>query len=566
MQTQPKLHAHLHGVRARVERIKGNPAVSLAIVAAFLMVGVFVVYPLARVVIASLQTPAGLGLDTYVKVFSSWYMRRALYNTLLVGVLTSVIGVAIGFIFAFTMAKTDIPGKKILNLLAILPVVSPPFVGAVAILLLFGSNGLITTQLLGLYDFQIYGLKGLLFAQVMTFFPIAYLTLRGVLESIGSSLEDAAFDLGASRREVFTKVTLPLAAPGMASALLVLFIESLADFGNPLVLAGSQFPTLAVQAYLQITGMFDLAGGAALAVALLFPSLIAFVLQKYWLGKKRYVTVTGKPARNRSMAVSPAMKWTLFAFCIAVSGLVLLFYGVIAVGAFSRLWGVDHSFSLRNFEYVFNVGLEAVKDTLIVAVTSTPISGVLGMVLAFLIVRQRFVGRRALEFTSMLNYALPGTLVGIGYLLSFHQPPLALTGTLAILVLNFVFRYVPVGMQGGIASLQQIDPAIEEAAIDLGATTARTFGTVTLPLIAPAFFSGLIFAFIRAMTAISSAIFLVSADWQLMTVQILSQVGSGRLGVAAAFSVILIGVIVIAMFVIRWLVALTLGIRVKVNF
>ena len=553
-------------MRARIERIKGNPAVSLTIVAAFLLVGVFVVYPLVKVVLKSLESPDGLGFATYVKIFSGWYMRRALYNTLLVGVLTAVIGVAIGFIFAFTMAKTDVPGKKIINLLAILPVVSPPFVGAVAILLLFGSNGLITTQLLGLYDFRIYGLKGLLLAQVMTFFPIAYLTLRGVLESIGSSLEDAAFDLGASRWEVFSKVTLPLAAPGIASALLVLFIESLADFGNPLVLAGSQFPTLAVQAYLQITGMYDLAGGAALAVALLFPSLIAFVLQKYWLGKKRYVTVTGKPSRNRSMAVSPAMKWTLFGFCVAVSALVLLFYGVIFVGAFSRLWGVDHSFSLRNFEYVFNVGLEAVKDTLLVAVTSTPVSGVLGMVLAFLIVRQRFVGRRTLEFVSMLNYALPGTLVGIGYLLAFHEPPLALTGTLAILVLNFVFRYVPVGMQGGIASLQQIDPAIEEAAIDLGATTARTFRKVTLPLIAPAFFSGLIFAFIRAMTAISSAIFLVSADWQLMTVQILSQVGSGRLGVAAAFSVILIGVIVVAMFVIRWLVSRTLGIRVNVNF
>ena len=261
MQTQVELRPGMHGLKARVERIKGNPAVSMTIVAAFILVGIFVVYPLVRVVLASLESPEGFGLATYVKVFSGWYMRRAFTNTLLVGVLTSVIGVAIGFIFAYTMAKTDVPGKKIINLLAILPVVSPPFVGAVAILLLFGSNGLITTGLLGLYDFQIYGLKGLLFAQVMTFFPIAYLTLRGVLESTGSSLEDAAFDLGASRWEVFTKVTLPLAAPGIASALLVLFIESLADFGNPLVLAGSQFPTLAVQAYLQITGMYDLAGG-----------------------------------------------------------------------------------------------------------------------------------------------------------------------------------------------------------------------------------------------------------------------------------------------------------------
>jgi iron(III) transport system permease protein len=190
----------------------------------------------------------------------------------------------------------------------------------------------------------------------------------------------------------------------------------------------------------------------------------------------------------------------------------------------------------------------------VIAVITTPISGILGMLIAFLIVRRTFPGKAGLEFASILNYAVPGTVVGIGYILAFNARPLLLTGTLAIIVLAFVFRYVPVGIQNGVAVLRQIDPSIEEAAQNLGADGVTTFRKVTLPLIAPAFFSGLVYAFVRAMTAISAAIFLVSADWSLMTVQILNQVGSGRLGVAAAFSVLTIAIVLIAIAVITLLV------------
>ncbi|HRP48257.1 MAG TPA: ABC transporter permease subunit, partial [Trueperaceae bacterium] len=209
---------------------------------------------------------------------------------------------------------------------------------------------------------------------------------------------------------------------------------------------------------------------------------------------------------------------------------------------------------LRHFRYVFAVGWDTVKDTIVVAVVTTPISGLLGMLIAFLVVRRRFPGRAAMEFMSILNFAVPGTVAGIGYILAFNGPPLILTGTLAILVLNFVFRYVPVGIQSGIAVLRQIDPAIEEAAQNLGANALTTFRRITLPLIAPAFFSGLVFAFVRAMTAISAAIFLVSANWNLMTVQILNEVGSGRLGVAAAYSMVLLAIVLVAFGVINLIV------------
>jgi iron(III) transport system permease protein len=233
---------------------------------------------------------------------------------------------------------------------------------------------------------------------------------------------------------------------------------------------------------------------------------------------------------------------------------VVAFYAVILVGATTAVWGFDYTPTLRHFRYVFDVGWDTVKDTVVIAVTSTPVSGLLGMLIAFLVVRRAFPGRRPMEFLSILNFAVPGTVVGIGYILAFNAPPLVLTGTLAILVLNFVFRYVPVGIQNGIAVLRQIDPSIEEAAQNLGADGVTTFRRVTLPLIAPAFFSGLVFAFVRAMTAISAAIFLVSANWNLMTVQILNQVGSGRLGVAAAFSIVLLGIVLVAVGVIGALV------------
>lgn len=556
----------LSRVWRQVVRLSKEPALLATILAVFVLLALFIVYPIVMVAVRSLSSPDAPGLAIYGKMMSSSYVRRSLYNSLLMGGVSAILSCAVGFLFAYVVTRTDAPFRGFINFMAIVPIVSPPFLGAVSVLLLFGANGLITSKLLGIYNYPIYGFKGLLFAQVVTFFPVAYLTLKGVLESISPTLEDAALDLGASRWSVFRRVTLPLALPGIASALLVIFIESLADFGNPLILAGSDFPTLSVQAYLQITGMYDLPGGAALSVILLIPSITAFVVQKYWVDRRKYVTVTGKPTSTTIKSVSKTVKWVLFGLCLAVAGVIVLFYGVIVAGSFARLWGIDPSFSLKNYQYVWGVGSEAIRDTLAVAATSTPISGILGMIIAFLVVRKHFPGKRAMDFVSMLSFALPGTVVGIGYILAFNRKPILLTGTLAILVLNFVFRYFPVGIQAGVATLRQIDPSIEEAAANLGASSATTFRKITLPLIAPAFFSALVFAFVRAMTAISAAVFLVSADWNLMTVQILNQVNSGRLGAAAAFSVILIGIIVVAMALIRLVVDKLLGIKYQARF
>jgi iron(III) transport system permease protein len=543
--------------RAELRHMAQDPVLFALLAAIALSVAVFVVYPLVEVLLASFKVDGQWSLAGYRELAVRRLYRNALMNSLGVAASVGVLGVAIGYLAAFVLTRLDVPGKRLLHYVTILPIVSPPFVSAVSILFLFGFNGLVTRQMLGLTDFSIYGFRGVVLSQVFTFAPIAYLSLRGVLASLSPTLEDAALNIGATRWQTFWKVSLPLSLPGIASAFLVVFIESMADFGNPLVLAGASFPMLAPQAYLEITGSFNLSRGATLAIVLLIPSLTAFAIQRYYLARRQYITVTGKPAASTSKIVSVPVKWLLYGLVLLFALLVTAFYAVILVGAFTKVWGFNYAPTLAHFVYVFDVGLDSVKDTLVVAIISTPISGLLAMLIAFLVVRRAFPGRTALEFGSILSFAVPGTVIGIGYILAFNAPPLVLTGTLAILVLCFVFRYMPVGIQSGIAVLRQIDPAIEEAAQNLGADGLTTFRKVTLPLIAPAFFSGLVYAFVRAMTAISAAIFLVSANWNLMTVQILNQVGSGRLGVSAAFSVVVIVIVLAAIGIIsavigRW--------------
>ncbi|TVR93105.1 MAG: iron ABC transporter permease [Trueperaceae bacterium] len=556
----------MRAARRQVTILARDPVLLALVLFIMAAVGLFVVYPLIQVLVASFQVRGDWTTANYELLSTRRLYRAALSNSLQVAALVGVVGTTLGFVIAFTLTRTNVPFKRALHLLTLLPIISPPFVGAISILFLFGFNGLVTKQLLGLQDFNIYGRWGVIASQIFTFAPLAYLSLRGVLQSINPTLEDAAFNIGATKWQAFWKVTFPLALPGIFSAFLVVFIESISDFGNPLVLAGAAFPMLAPQAYLEITGSFNLGRGAMLATILLLPSLTAFAIQRYWVSKRQYVTVTGKPTSSTSKIVSPFAKWSLFSVTAAFGVLVIAFYAVIILGAFTRVWGFDYSLTLQHMRYVFSVGLGSVTDTLMIAVVSTPISGVLGMLIAFLVVRRTFPGKAALEFGSILMYAVPGTVVGIGYILAFNQRPLILTGTFAILVLAFVFRYVPVGIQNGIAVLKQIDPHIEEASQNLGADGVTTFRKVTLPLIAPAFFSGLVYAFVRAMTAISAAIFLVSANWNLMTVQILNQVGSGRLGVAAAFSILTIVIVTIAIAIIGFLVERTSKTKTTIRF
>ncbi|MBY6278333.1 ABC transporter permease, partial [Symbiobacterium thermophilum] len=411
----------------------------------------FIVNPIFQVLKQSVMTPSGISLQAYWDVISSERIVKIFGNTLLLCTTVSLIATAIGFLFAYAVAYVKIPLKGLFRTLAILPVVSPPFVVSLSAILLFGRTGLITRTLLGIENANIYGFGGLVLVMVLSEFPVTFLTLIGLLQNIDVSLEEASRNAGASRWQVFRTVTLPLLLPGLANAFLLVFIQALADFSNPMVIGGN-FMVLAVQIYQQAIGGYDLQGGSAVAVLLLFITVAVFTIQRYWLAGRSYVTVTGKPARERSQITDPWVVWPLFTVLSLITLVVIGMYALIPINAFIKLWGINWTFTLDNFKYVLGLGMKPIYDTTRLALISAPIAGFLGMIIAYLVTKKRFFGRSVIEFVSMLSLAIPGTVIGIGYILAFNKPPIVLTGTGTILVIAFIFRNMPVGIRSGIAA------------------------------------------------------------------------------------------------------------------
>jgi iron(III) transport system permease protein len=523
-----------------------DPVVAAAALALWLLLALFVVYPLTMLFVRMLTDQGAFTTAGLAKILTDRNQVRAFWNSLLLATLVGVLGTVLGFLFAFTAARGRLPRwlLAIVDASVLLPLVSPPFTTAIAIIFSFGPRGLITYELLGLKGVTVYGLTSTLFSEALTYFPIAYLTLRPILAAIDSNIEGMAFSLGASRWRVFRTVTLPLATPGLANAFLLLFAASLADFATPLILAGNQFPVLPTQAYLQITGLFDLRGGAVLSFVLLVPALVVFVLQRYWVSRRFYVTITGKGAGETPFnSIAPATRNVLLALCGAVALVVVYFYALLLYASLVMALGANHTFTFQHYRVIFTEGAKAIRDTLIIAAFAMPLGGLYGVLLGYLVTKKAFIGRRSMELVSMVNYALPGTIVGIAYLIAFNDPPIELTGTALIIIACYVFRYGPTGIRATVALLQQIDKSLEEASQGMGAGSATTFRRITLPLIMPAFFAGLGVVFIRSMTAISATIFLVSIGWTLITVKILDNMTELSLGPAAAFSVLVVVIV-----------------------
>ena len=549
------------GLAAETRRMLRDPALLGAVVVLWLLLALFVLYPLAELLVRAFSDEGRFTLEPLLGSLADSHHRAAFVNSLILAGTVGLLGTLLGFLFAMTATRAGL-GRHWLTLLdaaALLPLVSPPFTTSIAIVFSFGPKGFISHHLLGLDNVSAYGFWSTALAETLTYFPIAYLTLRPIIAAIEPNLEEMAFSLGGSRWRIFRTVTLPLAVPGFANAFLLLFAASLADFATPLILAGNSFPVLPTQAYLQITGMFDFKGGAVLSLMLLVPAAAVYLLQRYWVGRRVYVTVTGKVGqRSRSRAIAPWAAALLVLATVLVAVAILYFYALLLYASVVVAFGANNSFTWQHYHVIFTEGLPAIRDTLIIALIGMPLGGLYGVLVGYLIARRRFPGRQAMEIVSMINYALPGTIVGIAYLIAFNDPPLALTGGALIIVACYVFRYSPTGIRATVALLQQIDRSLEEASASLGAGSGQTFRRVTLPLIAPAFFAGLGVVFIRSMTAISATIFLVSLSWTLITVRILENMTELALGPAAAFSVF---VIVVVFVVVSGLSALLMRLR-----
>ncbi len=542
---------------ARARSLAGEPRLVFLVLAVAAALGLFVVWPLGTVLIQGFFDDAGPTLSHLSRVVSGWHFVRPMLNSLLLGAIVAPLATGLGLVLALAVTWTRLPGRGLLRQLASIPIVTPPFVVAISAILLLGKNGLVTRACLDLgvdlygLGFDVYGLFGLVLVETLAYFPTAFLVLTGVLASIDPALLEAASSLGASPLATFRRVTLPLIAPGLWASFLLVFIESLADFGNPLILGG-RFKVLSVQAYLQITGVDDAPGGALLALVLLLPSLGLYAVQSMLLSRRSYVTVTGKPSRRALLPRSGVR--LVGGLALLLGAVVTIFYGLVLFGSFVRLWGADHSFTLENYPRVLGMAARDLVDSIALAGIAAPLATALALLIAYLVTRRRFFGRRLLEGSVLLTFAVPGTVAGIGYALAFSSPPLLLTGTAAIIVLLFVVRSLAVGVKAAGAALEQIDPSLEEAAASLGASPLTVFRRVTAPLIGPAVFSSLAMTFVRSLTAVSAVIFVVSGQWNVVTVAILGLLETSELSLAAALSVVLVGLVLCVLWGMRLVV------------
>ena len=708
--------------------IARDPVLMISLLFCGLFLFIFVVYPLFRGTANGFvdRESGAFSLKYFTRYFDSYYgpyNQWVFTNTLEMGLLTALGGTVLGFVFAYTMVRCTIPFKNLIHLLALVPTVSPPFAIALSTILLFGRNGLISHKLLGI-EFpaganNIYGMDGLVFVQVISFFSVAYLIIRAMLERLDPSMEEAAHSLGAGKFHIFRTVTLPLLIPGVAGSFLLLFVESLADLGNPLFISGNTV-VLSAQIFLAVAGEYDYQKASALALVLLLPTLVVFLVQRYYVTRRSYVSVTGKPTGGRILVKEAWIRWPFIIITYLICLLIIVLYVAIIWGSLSEAWGVDYTLTLRWWGHTVTRGVESILDTTFLSAFATPLAALTGMVIAFLVVRKKFSGKESLDFVSNLGGAVPGTILGIGFVLAFNTPPLvvvgilyallalflvrtaisssreqwivllvgtglgiglallydtlgeigliyalggvyvaiglflwlarkqklagwmlvglggylflsiwiddivqplaiwsrqmergfwsnalfqfpdhikvffqpptplaavfytfastlavvkvrgilcvilttallgligamcfmgkplALVGTPYIIIAAFVVRSLPASVRAGVAALQQIDPSIEEASAILGADAQYTFRKVTLPLILPALLAGLIFSFTRHMTSLSAIIFLVSARWRIITASILSEWEQGGISIAAAYSTLIIFVVLIA--------------------
>ena len=545
--------ARTQGAALDRKKLMGDPILVTTIVVLITFLTLFILYPLAILLVDSFVGDGGFSFNVFKRIFQMPTFTHAITNTLKVGFLVGILSTLVGLLFAYVEVYVRM-GKftgGLFKVVSMLPVVSPPFVLSLSMIMLFGKAGIITRFLLKIYDNSVYGFWGIAIVQTLTFFPVCYMMLKGLLKNIDPSLEEAARDMGASRWKVFTSVTFPLLLPGLGNAFLVTFIESIADFANPMIIGGS-YDTLATTIYLQITGAYDKAGAAAMAVVLLCITLAMFAVQKYYLERKTAATLTGKASRGRMLISDRSVRVPLTVLCSLVALFVIMMYICVPIGACFPTWGYKF-FPLTGkwFKLVFTRyhGFQAFRDSFVLSLISAPITALLSMIISYLVVKRKFKSKGFIEAVSMLAMAVPGTVLGVGYIRGFsgglfHTGFMqGLYGTGLILIIVFVVRSLPTGTRSGISALRQIDKSIEESAYDMGADSFRVFMTVTLPLIKDSFLSGLVTAFVRSITAISAIILLVTPQFLLITVQINEFAEKGSYSLACAFATILIVII-----------------------
>ena len=547
---------------------RGDAFVAACVIGVAVVVATFTFYPVVTILLQGFADPAGghslhaLAARLFTaRVFSLGCVAGSgrcgiAWNTLLLALACAAISTLLGLAFALLATRTAFPFKRLLRAVSVLPIISPPFVIGLGLILIFGRAGLVNHALEWLFGIEptrwIYGLPGVLLAQVFAFTPIAFLVLIGVVEGVAPSMEEAAQTLRAGQWRTLVDISLPLMRPGLANAFLITFIESIADFGNPLVLGGN-FGVLSTEIFFSVVGaQLDPGRAAALGMLLLAFALVAFQVQRRVLAGRSYASMTGKGETGAPLPLPAGARFACTAVVLPWIVLTLFVYAMALIGGFVELWGRDYTPTFRHYVNAFGVewgpngiiwagaAWNSFWTTVVLSGVAAPLTAALGLLTAYLVSRTAFAGRAAFEFATMLSFAIPGTVIGVSYILAFNVPPIEITGTALILVVCNVFRNMPVGLRAGVAAMAQVDRSLDEASATLGARGFTMLRTVLLPLLKPAVVAALVYSFVRAMTTVSAVIFLVSAQYEWATTYIINRVVNGDYGIAIAYSSVLI--------------------------
>lgn len=548
---------------AKLKVMQGDKFIIASLLCIILLIFFFIVYPTLAIFVSMFYDGDSFSPQQVMRILTQSYIVRVITNSLFlsgfVGIVSTVFGLAFALYTTRIARRTAFIGK----IFSILPIVTPPFVVGLGVTLMLGRSGYVTEFLSEYFGFSshnwLYGFNGIAIAQILAFAPISFMILDGALKSVHPSIEEASYTLRANRYQTFYQIIFPLLRPALANSFLIVFIQSLADFSNPLVLGGS-FDVIATQIYFYIAGsQLDYASASTLGSMLLIFSLAIFIIQYIWIGNRSYVTVSGKSYRGDVQELPNSLKYTI----IGMLGFWVIFnmalYGSIFYGSFTVNWGVDYTLTLKNYAMLFGQGLSdgawpSLINTLIYAGIAAPLTAFFGLLIAYIVVRKDFQGKKSLEFLTMLCFAVPGTVAGVSYILAFNNAPLYITGTGIIVIISMVMRDLPIGMRAAIAGLGQLDKSLDEASLSLKGSSWKTLCFIILPLLKPALLSALVTSFVRAMTTVSAIIFLVTADTRVATAYILNRVEDGEYGIAIAYGSILIVVMMAIILFFDWIV------------
>lgn len=506
----------------------------------------FAFLPIVSVIFQGINSGNSIGItyDNFKR--SILYLRDSLGVSLLVTILATTFGL----IITFTLKRISFKGRNILRILALLPLINPPFVGSIAFIMLFGRNGLITHKLLGL-NISPYGWQGIVFIQVLGLGSLAYILISSSIKKLDITLEEAARNLGASERRILFTVTLPLMIPEISSAALLVFLASMADFSTPLIIGGN-FQTLASDLYIQITGLYDMETASVSGIFLLIPCIFAFILQRYYVQNCTYFTDNINSDDIGYKYVKPLIKYTMVFITVSFIGIVCLKYIFIIIGAFTKQWGYDYTFTLSHFKSIFDRNLYPFVTSVKLAFFVALAASFIGVLLAYLLHNKKVFLKSFVDFMAVIPAAVPGILFGIGYLVTFKYPilgvgrfifkntkPVILLGTSIIIYFICIARYLNVGLRSGYALLKHLNPDLEKASYNLGAGEIKTFFTIMIPLLKDAFFTAFLKNFATTMTTLGAIIFLLLPKNKVAVQQIFQIITSSVMGEAAAMSLLL---------------------------